>query len=96
MSGAKCLRCGAGSEWIKGKVPNERAESELAASSGSALAMIESMRQKGYVVQLDNGLDGTWEVQFYQPDEMLRKNYGAGDTIDQAVRDAIQAHALRE
>lgn len=24
MSGPKCLRCGAGSEWIQGKVPNDQ------------------------------------------------------------------------
>jgi len=32
MSDAKCLRCGAGSEWIKGKVPNEQPKSSFAGS----------------------------------------------------------------
>lgn len=35
MSRPRCLRCGATSEWIEGKVPNEPAESSFAAPAGS-------------------------------------------------------------
>ena len=62
----------------------------------SAFAVIESMRQKGYCVQLDNGLDGTWEAQFYKPsmygstNEELEKTYGAGATLLLAVTEAAK------
>ena len=71
-------------------------EATFAASDGSAFAIIESMRQKGYVVQLDNGLDGTWEAQFYKPEpygktpKVLLKTYGAGRTLLKAVTEAAE------
>lgn len=71
-------------------------EASFAASEGSAFAIIETMRQKGYVVQLDNGLDGTWEAQFYKPEpygkpqKMLLKTYGAGRTLLKAVTEAAE------
>ena len=71
-------------------------EDDSSLSPGSAFAVIESMRQKGYVVQLDNGLDGTWEAQFYKPtpygstNEVLEKTYGAGDTMLLAVTEAAK------
>jgi len=58
-----------------------------------AFEIIEAMRAKGYVVQLDNGLDGTWEAQFYKPTaygdfSLPNKSYGPGDTILEAVVEA--------
>ncbi len=60
----------------------------------AAFDIIESMRLKGYVVQIDNGLDGTWEVQFYIPTPRAagippddsEMNYGAGHTLLEAVK----------
>ncbi|HEU4340031.1 MAG TPA: hypothetical protein VFU31_00525 [Candidatus Binatia bacterium] len=76
--------------------PRSPAPSSFAASDGSAFAIIETMRQKGYVVQLDNGLDGTWEAQFYKPEpygkpqKMLLRTYGAGRTLLKAVTEAAE------
>jgi len=42
MSRPKCLRCGATSEWIEGKVPNEPAEGSFAAPTGLAAVKREA------------------------------------------------------
>jgi hypothetical protein len=39
MSRPKCLRCGAGSEWIEGRAPVERRDRSLAPVAGSALSL---------------------------------------------------------
>lgn len=51
--------------------------------------VIEAMRAKGYVVRLENGLDGTWEATFYKPNATAYsssdKNYAAANTMPEAV-----------
>ena len=41
MSRPRCLRCGATSEWIEGKAPNEPAEGSFAAPTGLAACVAQ-------------------------------------------------------
>lgn len=49
---------------------------------------IEEMRARGLVARLENGLDGTWECTFYDPKDEPSQRYGAGPTMEAAVKQA--------
>ncbi len=52
---------------------------------------IEECRLAGFVVQIDNGLDNTWEVSFYKPNsEDHEKSYGTSDSFLSAVMEAFE------
>lgn len=71
MSGAKCLRCGAGSEWIKGKVPNEP-ESELAAPTTLEQFKLTSVQEWQCDLQRAYIIDNIPRVERYQMIEKIR------------------------
>lgn len=54
-------------------------------------SVIEAMRERGFVVRLDNGLDGTWEATFYKPETVEEENaispefYAPSDTMPECV-----------
>lgn len=56
-----------------------------------AFIQIEKCRRAGFVVQIDNGLDGTWEVSFYKPNcEDHEKSYGTSKLFAEAVFEAFE------
>lgn len=57
---------------------------EFSTCPKAAMEVVEAMRGRGYVVRLDNGLDGTWEAFFYKQTKM-EDYYAPGDTMPEAV-----------
>lgn len=50
-----------------------------------AQRIIERLREIGFVVRIDNGLDGTWEVTFYNPRAGGDQFYAPEDTLPRAI-----------
>lgn len=64
--------------------------------SERAFELIEEMRRRGFVCQCDNGLDGTWEAQFYDPrtEDDKTRSYGAGGSLYEAVTEVFNMQKL--
>lgn len=58
---AKCLRCGAGNEWIQGKVKNECHDSDLNAVLGDVRAKLNEKAfttpDANWVIEVDDVID---------------------------------------
>lgn len=50
-----------------------------------AFMVIEKLRAEGFVVRLDNGLDGTWECTFYEPRAGGQQHYAPANTLPESI-----------
>lgn len=95
MSRPKCLRCGAGAEWIQGRVLSEPSEGSLAAPAGSArtedLAML--IRRLCRVVARH---DANNTVRAQALDYLHRKGLGGSPLRGKAPNDKISGDAGRK
>ena len=52
--------------------------------------LTKRLRNKGYVVRLDSGLDGTWEAMVYKPVGIGGEAYETGPTMFEALKRAAE------